>query len=81
MGVDKTQNRTRTGGRGLGLADADSDWRTRTGGRGLADADSQTQTRGSTKKIEKYFKKNKKISKDDAPTSFPFLKQIVEHTA
>ena len=36
-GVDKTRNRTRTGGRGLGLADAD--WRTRTGGRGLADAD------------------------------------------
>ena len=32
LGVDKTRNRTRTGG--LGLADAD--WRTRTGGRGLA---------------------------------------------
>ena len=50
-GVDKTRNRTRTGGRGLGLADADS--RTRTGGRGLglADADSRTD-----KKIEKYFK-------------------------
>ena len=40
-GVDKTWNRTRTGG--LGLADADSDWRTR--------------TRGPTKKIEKYLKK------------------------
>ena len=67
-GVDKTRNRTRTGGCGLGLADADSDWRTR--------------TRGPTKKIEKYLKKNKKISKDDAPTSFSFLKhQIVEHTA
>ena len=38
-GVDKTRNRTRTGGRGLGLADSDS--RTRTGGRGLADADRQ----------------------------------------
>ena len=59
QGVDKTRNRTRTGGRGL------ADWWTRT--RGLADADRQ-------KKIEKYLKKKKNISKDDAPTSFPFLK-------
>ena len=59
-GVDKTRNRTRTGGRGPGLADADM---------------------RTEKQYRKIFQNNY-ISKDDAPTSFPFLKyQILEHTA